>query len=621
MAQGRTSQTFLADPTALRGARRFVAAWLHEHSHDELVDRATLAVSELAANAVVHTARPFTVTLDSTSALLRIEVVDSAPDRLAVRVPMSGSAVDITSSSTTGRGLQIVSSLANRWGVDLRSNVKTIWCEFDAEAPTAPSDPVTDDRRPQPPRPSDVTHLRFLGLPVRTAIASGLDVDDAIRDLQMHKSSVDAEVEDLLSLVDRSAPLRLGGRHAALYAAGQGRLTYDLEVDATDDELGALADLNKALAQLPLTAARRPPADDVVAFRTWLSDETSRQLRGEPPSPFPDSDADEWLWEDAGRGYGVLTPDAIVLRANAAMRAWLELDPETPRRIVSMLGAAAGLSAAPLVFTRKDGRAVQTRLSARHDGRAIRVVIAEPDETGARTAELVRALQQTLIPPAPPFVAGLDVAAAYLPALGDVGGDFFDVFEVAAGDWCVVLGDVSGKGVEAAIVTAEARHAVRSAALREPVPSDLMRSLNKALVETGGTRFCTVALLRLQLVGGAWVATFTSAGHPYPLLIRHGTATKLGAPGSLLGVFDEVHFHDVSIKLSVGDALVLYTDGVIEARNAKGEFYGDERMCPVLTGAAHSAQAMVDELVNDVLDFQTGPSDDIAVVVIRRPEL
>lgn len=240
-------------------------------------------------------------------------------------------------------------------------------------------------------------------------------------------------------------------------------------------------------------------------------------------------------------------------------------------------------------------------------------------EPGSYEAELIHALQQTLIPPAPPHVPGLDVAAAYRPAVGEVGGDFYDVFEVAEGDWCIVIGDVSGKGTDAAIVTSTARHVVRSNALRHPEPSDLLRVLNAGLVEHSSDRFCTVAIVRLRLIDNAWVAAMSTGGHPYPILTRHGSATKLGKPGSLLGLFDEVEFHDVSIKLATGDALVLYTDGLIEGRDANEEFYGEDRLSAVLTAPAASAEDLADRAVSDALTFQTGDArDDIAIVVIRK---
>lgn len=287
-------------------------------------------------------------------------------------------------------------------------------------------------------------------------------------------------------------------------------------------------------------------------------------------------------------------------------------------------GTAGGVEKVALSFLHPDGSAMQTRVRAvsQHDEDGVSAlhIVIEAESADAYEKELLHALQQTLIPATPPTMQGLDVAAAYQPGQGEVGGDFYDVFEVANADWCVVLGDVSGKGTDAAIVTAAARHAVRSCALREPTPSGLLGALNRALIDHASTRFCTVALARVQCIEASWVATLASAGHPFPLLIRHGAVTKLGRPGSLVGVFDDVAFHDVSIKLATGDALVLFTDGVLEARDDNGEFFGDDRLSRAVAGAGPSAQAIVDAVMHDVLAFQQQRhGDDIALVVIRRP--
>ena len=369
----------------------------------------------------------------------------------------------------------------------------------------------------------------------------------------------------------------------------------------------------------------------------------------------------EWLWENAPCGYLTTTPDGVITRTNATLCAWLgyDVDHLVGRRtfadllapsaktqydaqLMLTLQAEGRLHDVALDIERSDGTRLAARVSSvlerDADGTpvAVRSVVVDATESNVdqdlvdaeeragesetRAQALIHALQQTLIPPALPSVPGLDVAAAYHPAQGEVGGDFYDVFEVADGDWCIVIGDVSGKGTGAAIVTSAVRHTVRSSALREGVPSGLLTALNAALLDHPTSRFCTVALVRLQRSADAWVATMTTGGHPFPLLVRHRTATRLGKPGSLLGMFDDVEFHDVSIKLASGDALVVYTDGVVEARNAAGELYGEERLHAAIASADASAQAIVHSVVSAVLDFQENRAgDDIALVVIRRP--
>jgi sigma-B regulation protein RsbU (phosphoserine phosphatase) len=244
------------------------------------------------------------------------------------------------------------------------------------------------------------------------------------------------------------------------------------------------------------------------------------------------------------------------------------------------------------------------------------------EESEARATALARTLQQTLIPPAPPAIPHLDLAAAYRPA-GDgseVGGDFYDVFQIDTGDWVVAVGDVCGKGVEAAVVTALARYTLRAATVEHPEPSVALATLNDVLLHHSTYRFCTVALLRLRHAEREWAATISCGGHPLPLLRQsNGTLHTAGRRGSLLGIVPVTRAYDVQLRLLPGDTLVLYTDGVTEARCGKA-FYGEERLAATVARRFDSAQALTSAILTEVLDFQTGqPRDDIVIVAIRVP--
>ena len=244
---------------------------------------------------------------------------------------------------------------------------------------------------------------------------------------------------------------------------------------------------------------------------------------------------------------------------------------------------------------------------------------AEASEERARA--LARTLQQTLIPPQPPSVPGLDVAAAYRPAgTGDeVGGDFYDVFETARGEWFVAVGDVQGKGVEAAAVTALARHTIRAAAVREASPAAVLRVLNGLLVSDATSRFCTVALAKL-VCGETCEVTVAVAGHPLPLYLTPGSApVGIGQEGTLLGLFDDPEVADESISLDRASEILFYTDGVTEARGPAG-WFGDAALRGSMKVHSGSAQSLVTGVLADVLDFQGGvPRDDIALVAVRVP--
>jgi sigma-B regulation protein RsbU (phosphoserine phosphatase) len=245
---------------------------------------------------------------------------------------------------------------------------------------------------------------------------------------------------------------------------------------------------------------------------------------------------------------------------------------------------------------------------------------AEESEANARL--LARTLQQTLIPPAAPQIPDLDVAAVYRPAgSGDeVGGDFYDIFEVAEGDWVIAVGDVCGKGVNAAVVTAVARYTIRAAAVRQPDPCQILVTLNQVLLQHETDRFCTVVLLRLRRNGGSWTAAISSAGHPPALLARAGgDPVAVGRSGALLGVVRSPACYDTEIALETGDALVVYTDGVTEGRR-DGDFFGDARLNAAIAGRTSSARSLTEGILADVLEFQSGdPRDDIVVVAVRVP--
>jgi sigma-B regulation protein RsbU (phosphoserine phosphatase) len=245
---------------------------------------------------------------------------------------------------------------------------------------------------------------------------------------------------------------------------------------------------------------------------------------------------------------------------------------------------------------------------------------AEVSEAHARA--LAATLQDTLIPPTPPVIPGLDIAARYRAA-GDgteVGGDFYDVFQLADDDWAVTIGDVCGKGVEAAVVTALVRHTLRAEVVRRASPSEALTALNDVLLARGSERFCTVLLMRLHRVNGSWRVTVSSGGHPPPVLHRSSETHLLAAaPGSLIGVLADPELRDDDVVLQPGDAVVTYTDGVTEARRGP-ELYGDRRLLALLATTFPTAEATADAVLDEVLRFQNGvPRDDIAVVAMRVP--
>jgi sigma-B regulation protein RsbU (phosphoserine phosphatase) len=245
-----------------------------------------------------------------------------------------------------------------------------------------------------------------------------------------------------------------------------------------------------------------------------------------------------------------------------------------------------------------------------------------------RDAErLSDALQASLLPPTPPAVPGMEVATRFVAGERGlaVGGDFFDVFRLGSNDWALVLGDVCGKGARAATLTGLARWTVRASAVHQFSPAGVLQDLNAALRTDGDDddHFCSVVFGRLELdTCGAWV-TLSSGGHPLPMLVRaSGLVEPRGVSTVPLGMFDTVTAYDHRVGLGPGDALVFYTDGITEARNDRGELFGDERLVQTLERCAGKAADDIAGVVVDEARSFAGArlSDDVAVLVVRVPD-
>lgn len=242
----------------------------------------------------------------------------------------------------------------------------------------------------------------------------------------------------------------------------------------------------------------------------------------------------------------------------------------------------------------------------------------------ARATALARTLQSTFLPPALVEIPGIELGAGYRPS-GDgteVGGDFYDAFEIDPATWGLVLGDVCGKGAGAAVVTALTRYTVRAESLRTDAPSDVLLRLHEVLVRQHPDQFCTAALLRVtrSATDDSFSVVVASGGHPLPVRSRRGRngLDTVGAPGSMLGMLEEARVTDVVVDLVAGDVLVLYTDGITEARR-DNEFFGDDRVARLIADAGEAtAQELADALVTTAVEFQDGTTrDDIAVLVLR----
>jgi serine phosphatase RsbU (regulator of sigma subunit)/PAS domain-containing protein len=229
-------------------------------------------------------------------------------------------------------------------------------------------------------------------------------------------------------------------------------------------------------------------------------------------------------------------------------------------------------------------------------------------------------LQRGLRPPELLDMPGFSAASRYRPAgaLNLVGGDFFDAFPVADGHM-LIIGDVAGQGAEAAALTGLARFTLRSVGQLTGDPSQALHRLNATLRDHPEMSLVTAVsgLLQAGDDGGAARMLFANAGHPPPILVRDGAATMLGRPDTLAGAFDDGDWGCSAVALRPGDALLLYTDGVLDTVG-EGDRFGEERLLEAVRAAPAGPAALLDHLDAALDAFQRGPQrDDMAMVAVR----
>jgi integral membrane sensor domain MASE1/anti-sigma regulatory factor (Ser/Thr protein kinase) len=239
-----------------------------------------------------------------------------------------------------------------------------------------------------------------------------------------------------------------------------------------------------------------------------------------------------------------------------------------------------------------------------------------------RAQRLAHDLQAGLLPPELPSIPQFEAAGWYRAGMQgqEVGGDFYDVFKASPDRWVAVIGDVCGKGPEAASLTALARYTLRAVGRRATGPSDALRALNEAILEQrADRRFMTAVLVQLDIAGSNGGVALSNGGHPPPLLLRaRGEVEEVaGEGGMLLGIYSNAELVDQHVDLLPGDALVLFTDGLAERRDPHDDPTG--RIKDLLRASAGvSAKETATRLGQLALNDGATPADDVAVVVLRR---
>ncbi|MEV4483129.1 GAF domain-containing SpoIIE family protein phosphatase [Micromonospora coxensis] len=312
--------------------------------------------------------------------------------------------------------------------------------------------------------------------------------------------------------------------------------------------------------------------------------------------------------------------------------AWAGFPVRSPEGLV--LGTFCVVDTVSRDWTARDIEVLETLSQAATGEVALRAAVKEA-ENAARRAEaaavqaatLATTLQESLLPATLPLVPGLEAAARYRRGGegDDVLGDFYDIFPSTRGSWAAVVGDVSGKGPKAAKTTALARYTLRAAAARCATPSTNLATLNTALREwyTDDTQYLTAVYATLRSHPDGISARVSCGGHDPALILRaDGTVRTLGRHGLILGWLPDPPLRDHRALLRPGDSLLMYTDGVTEARRPTDRaMFGIERLRHVIRSAAGANAAQLATTVqNAVLAFsEDRASDDTAILALHVP--
>ena len=437
------------------------------------------------------------------------------------------------------------------------------------------------------------------------------------------------------SIAERARLLEAERPARAAAEEAQDRLAFLAEASAV---LAESLDYRSVLARVARLAVPRladwcsveVPEDEsdekpfVVAHADPAKVEVAHELRRRYP---PLADADTGLAEVMRTGHAQLLEriDDAMVEASAVDAEHLEMLRSLEMRsamLVPLVARGRTIGAVTLVSSQPN-RVYDEGDLALAEELARRAALAIDNARVYRErSHVARTLQQTLLPPRLPTIPGLQIAARYrFAAEGtEIGGDFYDLFETADGTWAIVIGDACGKGPEAAALTGLARHSLRAAAVREQRPARVLRLLNETILDqVADNRFLTIAYTRLAFRDSAAHLTVACGGHPAPIIVRAaGGVEQVRAQGTIVGSLPDADFTEEDVVLDGGDAIVLYTDGVLEARR-DDDIFGEGRLLDLLAGCTgQDARAIANTVRQAVGDFIPGlPRDDMAILVIR----
>jgi GAF domain-containing protein/CHASE3 domain sensor protein len=472
--------------------------------------------------------------------------------------------------------------------------------------------------------------VAVLPLAIEGAAIGGLAVSfDEVRDFSQEERGFLIAVADLCAqALDRARlyeATRADARRQAFLAQASALLSASLDPRATLAELARLAVPDLADWCSVALAAEGGPETVSVAHadpaKVALAEELQRRY---PPDPDAATGAPGVI--RTGRSQLVERIDDEMLTAAARDEEHLRLARELGLRsaIVAPLVARARTLGALTLVTAESRRTygAEDLAFAEDLGRRAGVAI-DNALLYEREHDIAQTLQEGLLPARLPEIPDVEVAARYVPAGEgiDVGGDFYDLFE-AGGEtgWVAVLGDVCGKGPRAATLTGLARHTIRGGADLGS-PARVLAHLDRSLATADrGTQFLTAVCAALRPAARGLAGTLARGGHPPALILRaDGRVESLRPRGPLIGVLPDALFEEAEVALAPGDALLLYSDGVTEARAPNGAIFGEERLLALLGSlAGASAEGLAARIEDEVGAFQAGrASDDVALLALR----
>ncbi|MFH8986893.1 SpoIIE family protein phosphatase [Streptomyces sp. NPDC017940] len=604
------------NPLAPAAARKFVRAALADRAEpgtpaatgrtDRLADDAVLLVSELATNAVVHAGTAVEILCrfdpgvpgESTDAVV-IEVSDHHPARAVRNEPRPSQ----PGTPEYGRGLQLVALLSEAWGITYRSGTKTVWARLpvDVDADAA-QDPDAGDEE------STRRELRAAEILAPLPRRAPHDTDWINRGALTFL----AEASDLLAgQFDENLVAALTGQLLVPRLADWCAVWLDDEAEGAGRALDGRAPGTR-LARVWHTSEQR-------------MEELRRLLEKDPPR----------LTEAAGSGAVSVPWPGQALSAGESAGAALAY------RLV-----AGGRQLGTLVI----GRAGLVRFPDEATGlvedfsRRVALAIGAARRY-QRQATISKVLQRGLLPGALAEIPGVESGIVYEPReQGGPGGDFYDVFPAGQGRWCFALGDVQGKGPEAAVLIGLARPWLRLLAREGYHVAEVLDRLNQLLLDdateaadaaaavlavAGGqgdplegptSRFLSLLYGELVPYEGGVRCTVACAGHPLPLLLgADGVVRSVASPQMLLGVVDDETYISETFDMKADDTLLCVTDGVTERRSGRYLFDDGDGLAKALAGCAGLDAGLVAERIRRLVhEYATHPpDDDLALLVLK----